>query len=210
MELSKQHHEYEEYPLPRGTLTEHILEILSRGAEASGALLGILASEVTNFSMRPNLRGYPPISAGDWATSYRESRSFHSLLAKLKRDGIIMNKGKRRSFTWHITSRGRTKLTELRERIGLRRSSTPQFPLSAPDGKVRIVAYDIPERVRAKRMWIAEMLRGFGYELLQRSLWIGKRPLPEAFLGTLRRQRILSCVHIFEVGKSGTIKQLVI
>lgn len=203
----KKYHEYEERPLPRGTITEKILEILSRGAEASGAILSVLASEATNFSMRPNYRGGTSFSVADWAASYRESNSFYALLAKLKRDGFVAFAGKRGSFLWHITPAGRRKLHGL---MGVHRLRHPKsrFVKAAPDGRTRIVLYDIPEREREKRFWVYDALGALGYELLQRSAWIGTRPLPAAFFRALREQRILECVHVIEVGKSGTLRHL--
>lgn len=202
-------HEYEEHPLPRGTLTETILDVLSRGAEMTGALFDGVAGEITNFSMRPRYHsGSASSGAGtDFAASYRESKSFFALLSKLKRDGFVANTGTRRKFIWHITREGRKKLAELRERTA-RRSVRREFPFPAPDGKLRIVTYDVPERERNKRLWLRGVLGEAEYELLQRSVWIGRRPLPEEFFSALRRQGILACVHMIEVGKSGTIRQV--
>lgn len=200
-------HEYEEHPLPRGTLTERILDILSSGAQTSSALFEIASREITNFSMRPRYTwGRASTYTVDWADSYREAKSFHALLYKLRQNGFVASAGKRRQLSWRLTRHGRAKLGALRERFAFERL-TDCIGTIAPDGKTRIVTYDVPERERKKRWWLHEVLREVGYEPLQRSVWIGERPLHEDFFRALRRQRILTCVHVIEVGKSGTIKQ---
>ncbi len=70
-----------------------------------------------------------------------------------------------------------------------------------------IVAFDIPERFRARRAMLREALGMLDYKLLQQSVWIGKNKIPAEFLEDLRDAGIIRFVHIFEVKKEGTILQ---
>lgn len=76
------------------------------------------------------------------------------------------------------------------------------------DKKLKIFAYDIPEREKQKRAWLREVLRLLGFRMLQKSLWIGKSKIPEGFLQDLRKKEIMDHVHIFEISKTGTLKEL--
>jgi hypothetical protein len=44
------------------------------------------------------------------------------------------------------------------------------------------------------------------FEQLQKSVWIGKTEIPDAFIKDLGERDILECVHIFEVRRRGTLK----
>jgi hypothetical protein len=44
--------------------------------------------------------------------------------------------------------------------------------------------------------------------MLQKSVWIGKRPLPEYFLEMLRERELFEYFHIFEIKESGTLRNL--
>lgn len=149
-------HEYEEYPLPRGTLTELVLNVLSRGTEMTETLFNSVGKEVTNFSMHLQYHGSLISSRIDFAASYREAKNFSALLSKLKRDGFVLSAGAPRKFIWRITRGGRKKLAELR----------------------------------------------------QRNAWHRARRTFATYWKALREEHILSCVHMIEVGKSGTIRQL--
>lgn len=128
----------------------------------------------------------------------RRRRSLSIMLYRLKKDGLVKNTGKGLVSRWHITAKGAgfadTYETELREHI-----------LPAKDGKVRIVIFDIPEKERKKRDWIRSELIMLDYTMLQKSVWIGKRPLPQSFIKEIKEKEIESYIHIFEAAKNGTL-----
>ena len=74
-----------------------------------------------------------------------------------------------------------------------------------PDGITRLVVFDIPERERKKRDTLRAELIGYGFEGLQRSVWIGHRPLPADFIEFLDSLNLKNKVHIFSVRESGTL-----
>lgn len=117
-------------------------------------------------------------------------RTFSALLARLAAQGLAV----RRGSCWRITPRGV-------RRVARQRSGAP-LP---PDGMGRIVIFDIPERERRKRTAIRLELIAAGFRQLQKSVWYGERPLPEAFPSLVDELRLRGCVHIFGVTKRGTL-----
>ena len=130
-----------------------------------------------------------------------ETQAFYSLLTRLKDQGLIEKSENKKSTLWKITTAGFNRLMLLKER-------EVQYDVEN-DGKPKIVAYDVPEKERAKRLWISEALRMMNFKPLQKSLSVGSSKIPEAFLEDLRRKKMLSYTHIFEVSKTGTIRELV-
>jgi CRISPR/Cas system-associated endoribonuclease Cas2 len=43
------------------------------------------------------------------------------------------------------------------------------------------VLFDIPEKRRKIRNWLRDQLKEWDFELVQKSVWIGKGPLPKEF-----------------------------
>jgi CRISPR-associated endonuclease Cas2 len=76
------------------------------------------------------------------------------------------------------------------------------------DGRLRIVVFDIPEDQKYDRACIRAELIASGFVMLQKSVWIGRRPLLEKFVRDLATRDLLSCVHIFEIKESGTLHNL--
>ena len=73
------------------------------------------------------------------------------------------------------------------------------------DGIGRLVIFDIPERERKKRDAIRLELIASTFKQLQKSVWIGHHPLPPDFPELLDELRLRGKVHIFTIGKKGTL-----
>jgi len=69
------------------------------------------------------------------------------------------------------------------------------------DGKYRIVIFDIPEFLRRERNWLRLQLKILGYKLLQKSVFIGKRPLPVELMEEIINKKLYSYVRILTVGE---------
>ena len=124
-------------------------------------------------------------------------QTLSSLLSRLQRQGLITRQGKRRSSSWVLTKKGKYQV----QKIGsLRIREMPE-----PDGVTRLVIFDIPERERRKRDVLRAELIGCNFQGLQRSVWIGHRPLPEDFIEFLDSLNLKNKVHIFSVRESGTL-----
>ena len=83
---------------------------------------------------------------------------------------------------WVITKRGIKKLEGYRK--SRRHRGGIPIPIYKKEGGfgLVIVAFDIPERERKKRAWIREVLAGLGLEILQKSVWVGTKRIPQELL----------------------------
>jgi DNA-binding transcriptional regulator PaaX len=64
-----------------------------------------------------------------------------------------------------------------------------------------IVMYDIPHELKRERDWFRRQLINFGYEMVQKSVWIGPSPLPKDFLAYLKRIKIRDKFKTFRLSK---------
>ena len=71
-----------------------------------------------------------------------------------------------------------------------------------------IIAFDIPEKERGRRSWLREALRNLGMKMVQKSVWMGKVKIPEAFLNDLRSFHLVDYVEVFEITKTGSLEHL--
>lgn len=126
---------------------------------------------------------------------------FSNLLYKLKKDGLI--KDDKKSHTFSITAEGREKLNFLKSRqLPMRLYAQKSSPVFT------IVAFDIPEKERRKRHWLREVLKNLGLKMIQKSVWIGRVELPEELLHDLQELNLLDCVEIFQITKTGSLRQV--
>ncbi len=160
-----------------------------------GALLGTLEllDELCNYQ-----KSYKKAHQGFYGGA--ELQVFYSLLTRLKNQGLIEKLENSKGTLWKITTAGFNRFTLIKDKKAL-------YDIES-DGKLKIIAYDIPEKERSKRLWLREVLKMMNFKMLQKSLAVGKSKIPENFLEDLRKRRMLSYVHIFEVTKTGTIKEL--
>lgn len=128
--------------------------------------------------------------------SYEFKRpTFVAILSQLKAQGLVQPAPKRGRRYWRLTPAGRAALIE-------RRRGTPH----RPDGRKRLVCFDIPERDRAKRRWLRGELIAAGYRQLQKSVWIGETPLPREFVEVLDTLELRGRVHLLRVESEGTLQ----
>ncbi len=189
------------------TLTEKILDYLQLQAEDTVDLIDTLLSDRRTAvrKMRRAIVHGPPGFKKRWTDIYRERQNFYSLMNRLKRDGLVSKKGEGRGSDWHITKAGVKHLERLKE--------NPRFSTQLPSRRyikkestsLVIVTFDVPERERRKRNWLRVQLVALGFEMLQRSVWIGKVQIPDDLMTDMRQHGIISYVHILSVNKSGSI-----
>lgn len=130
---------------------------------------------------------------------FTNKQQFYNLLTKLKNQGLVKKKIADRGIIWKITSAGLRKL-----KIAKKQRANYE---TAPDNKLKIIAFDVPEKERLNRAWLREVLRLLGFKMLQKSLWAGKNKIPEEFLMDLKRKKMFGYLHIFEVSNTGTLKE---
>lgn len=163
------------------TLSDMIGELLARRTNASGA----------------EMSAPRKINEGKVAAN---KQSFRTTVSKLRRQGMLENK----DGLLTITRRGLAFLNARKKKEPLMQAR--EYKKEKGESPT-IVAFDIPERFRARRAMLREALGMLDYKLLQQSVWIGKNKIPAEFLEDLRDAGIIRFVHIFEVKKEGTILQ---
>ncbi|QQG42603.1 MAG: hypothetical protein HYW15_00020 [Candidatus Giovannonibacteria bacterium] len=120
-------------------------------------------------------------------------QTFHSTLQRLQRQKLVAKNTK----GWHITDLGKKFIHKV--------NYNPRPVLPPEDGVIRLIIFDIPERDRKKRLWLRIELASYGYEMLQKSVWLGRRPMPQVFFEALEALGLRGFVHIVSIGRAGTL-----
>jgi DNA-binding transcriptional regulator PaaX len=134
----------------------------------------------------------------------RARQRFRVMMHRLRKDGLISYE--RNWLQTRVTQKARALL------LGSFGKDPAVFPKAQyakkESGVVTLVLFDIPERYRRERNWLRGALRGLDFELLQRSVWIGKTIIPKQFLQDIRDAHINQYVEIVSIAKSGTIQKI--
>lgn len=125
-------------------------------------------------------------------------RTFSALLSRLTSQGLIERSGTHSSGRWSITPQGKNWLAQ--------QDAISRIVLPPEDGIGRLVIFDIPEQERKKRDSIRIELMSARFTQLQKSVWIGYRPLPKDFLIFLDNLNVREHVHIFSIKNEGTLE----
>ncbi len=110
-------------------------------------------------------------------------------LSRLKKRGYVENK----KGIWQITKAGRARLSN---KISFLPTHSRKIIRQGP--KSIVISFDIPEAYKKKRNWLRVELLYLGFEMLQKSVWLGPAPLPEKFIDSLRELQILPYIKFFE------------
>ncbi len=122
-----------------------------------------------------------------------------SMLSQLKKQGLVVRTGPKNKSVWSITTKGRYALKHAIANYKL------HYDLPPEDGVIRLVTFDIPERERHKRDWIRSELVTCGFTAIQKSVYLGKRPLPEEVIARITALNLTHRIHIIGIEKSGTL-----
>ncbi len=120
--------------------------------------------------------------------SRRSPASVSVALSRLKQRGLVVHRGPRKKTIWRITSAGRRHFKSKHEFSGLR--------LPPEDGKIRLVLFDVPEKMRSERAWLRARLLFCDYSPLQKSVWTGVRALPDKLREELKHRKLDSYVRV--------------
>ena len=184
-----------------------VLELLKKGAFTTADLFVNALLE----PFRHSYRGFPAPLRGknfsirdalkQWAEDIKERRRFYNLLISLKREGFISKDSSNKNSGWVLSRRGKIELTKILK--------SPERRYERCISKdVTVFSYDIPERYRTDRDWLRSTLKLLDFKMLHQSVWIGKIKIPEAFLTDIHERKITHFVHMFTIGKSGSLTQV--
>lgn len=137
-----------------------------------------------------------------------QRQRFYDMLYKLKKDGLIEEGIKNEKSFFKITSKGKHKIEKLKKRQADALPNNSYKERDLKSGKFTIAVFDIPEKERKKRAWLRSVLKNLNFKMIQQSVWAGKVKIPEDFLDDLKELHLIDYVEIFEISKSGSLKQL--
>lgn len=177
-----------------------LLEILSRLGEASLTVIdeGFLNPKYPFTHISRELFGLDtPEKDFKNIKKVKEQRKvlFSATLSRLKQEGFIASSGNNRNTLWRLTSSGANHVKQI----------NIDSSLPAKDSKLRLVVFDIPEKERGLRDRIRTLLSISEYKPLQRSVWIGERPLREKIFKEITQHNIQKYIHMFEIKERGSI-----
>ena len=120
-------------------------------------------------------------------------------LYKLKSQGLILETNSRQIY---LSDKGKDKLNNFKNSLPLNKDLYKK----KTGETVVVISYDIPIAFNKERNILRDMLRMLGFNLVHKSVWVGKVLLPERFIADLSRLEIMDYVEILEVTKNGTLK----
>lgn len=161
-------------------ILEHLLVCCSR--LAVGALFVPYGQ-----SLSRSLRKVEEVAADCPHDFSKHSRSTVSVtLQRMKKHNLVTARGSHKKAVWQITKRGRNHF----------KGTMDSLVLPPEDGKIRVFMFDIPEDRRGERNRLRAELLSCGYSPLQKSVFIGKRPLPTKLFKELRERNLMSYIHV--------------
>ena len=174
--------------------------IFTKGLNTAGAILFYL-SEIGEGFLENLPSSYPQFDmikelAG--VGSYRKARqnwlkkkTLQTNILRLEKQGLIAKEPKRKVY--FLTQEGKEIATYIKDRYGLLSKKW--------DGKIRMVIFDVPEKKKYLREWLRRELFLLQYRELQKSVYIGKYPLPKDLYQEIIRERLDDYVFIFTISE---------
>ena len=125
--------------------------------------------------------------------------SLHATLSRMKKEGLLRNKNRE----WSITPEGR-KLAEKKD-WDIKKFFKPDNIINNKEKPKRlIIIFDIPEKKKRYREWLRMELVGFGFTLIQKSVWLGPA-LPKEFIEYLSEIELLKHIRFFRAAEKDLI-----
>lgn len=161
--------------------------MLSRDTSIGDKILKILFEPACRYKgMSVSLLGLPAIFP------YKK-QSINNAVYKLNKNGFISKEGD----YINLLPLGRKYVESRKTRL-----VTFESPFKKESLKNLLVMFDIPETKKVEREWFRFHLRKFGYEMIQKSVWIGPSPLPRDFLDYVQEIKLKDCIKTFKLAKS--------
>lgn len=125
-------------------------------------------------------------------------RSVHAIVNRMEKNGLI-----KKENGWSITSSGKNILDKKFSTIK-RFFDLENFHKNKAKEKRLIVIFDIPEKKKKYRDWLRLELIGFGFTLIQKSVWLGPS-LPKEFVEYLNENGLLKHLRFFRATEKDLI-----
>lgn len=137
----------------------------------------------------------------------RLKQKYSKMIFSLKRDNLIEEKQKDNKKFLVLTVKGKNKLILLKER---NKKRLPEISYKKETAnRIIMVIFDIPETEKRKRNWLRAVLKNLNFQMIQKSVWVGKLKIPKEFLDDLYKLKLIDFVEILEINKSGSLKHLI-
>lgn len=184
----------------RGEKIFSILDSLEEGVNIFSNLLTVFLTTYKGSNPKEKYRKLRILERDRIKNSInrRERNKLLNLLYKMNKEGLIERSG----LKYLITKKGKEKYLYLKNSLLFQK----KFNKEGED-ELKIIAFDIPEKLRIYRRWLRSILISLDFKMLQKSLFIGKQKLPEDFIKELKRLSILHYVEIFAITKKGTLEK---
>lgn len=127
--------------------------------------------------------------------------TIRTTLYRLRQNGLV----EQEDGEWRITKMGRICIEHLQQQRTITLPQHTKRPESTHATKQMIISFDIPESKRNLRQWIRIELVYLGFELLQKSVWIGPAPLPASFVSALHEIDALQYMKFFHASEAEVI-----
>jgi len=139
-----------------------------------------------------NRRGYKKYWTGYRFTKYKPRKEAIRInLDRLVKQGLLVKSKKEK--TYFLTPEGKDIMIEFENRAKI---------FERPwDKKLRLVFFDIPEEKKVWRQWLRRELVATRFRMLQKSIYIGKYPLPISFYQEIVRQKIGDYIFVITAGE---------
>lgn len=126
-------------------------------------------------------------------------RKIKRYLYKLEKEGLIL---KNSSMKINLTQKGRNKLSVFKKSFLLNKTKYKK----EKSNNIIVISYDIPIAFNKERNILRDMLRYLDFNLIHKSVWVGKTKLPKEFIINLEKLGILDYLEILEVTKNGSLR----
>ena len=126
-----------------------------------------------------------------------KKQSVRNALHRLKKEGYIRRDG---DFLFAMP--------KSQKYIESKKAKFPVFDskIKENSSKNLLVMFDIPEDRKAEREWFRFHLKKFGYEMIQKSVWVGPSPLPKEFLNYVKEINLENNIKTFKLARDYTQK----
>ena len=168
----------------------------TKGLSIAGAvLLSLKEGGVSFLEGMPDYYGFGPykrfFGVGKYKRRDIKKQTLNVNLHRLQKQGLIVKNPKQKVFV--LTQDGKKLLLEVENRL-----SIFQKPW---DKKLRLVFFDIPEKMKAWRKWLRAELASFRFIKIQESVYAGKYPLPKSFYEEINQQGIDRYIFVITAGE---------